>query len=277
MNFDLDYLRLLVFVGGLGLFFTVETFIAARPWRRSRWRRLGFHGGLSVLNAVIIRTVAYVPFLLWSVQVEEEGWGISRWLGLTGWTEIIVSLIVLDAFDYFWHRANHRVSFLWRFHKPHHSDTELDVTTALRFHPGELLISAVVKAGWIVIWGPTVVAWLLFECMISLCAQFHHMNIDLGNRSEKMLKFILVTPRFHAAHHAVDRNFGDRNFSTIFPFWDMLFGSYARPADDGKTTKDPEAIGLPDGRDHDLSAWQILRDPFNLSNLSLSEAEKNSA
>jgi hypothetical protein len=148
---------------------------------------------------VFIRVFAYVPFLLWAVYVEEEGWGLSRWLGLVGWIEILLSIVVLDLFDYLWHRANHHVRFLWRFHKAHHADTAMDVTTALRFHPGELLLSALMKAVWIAVWGPTVIAWFLFEALVSLCAQFHHSNIDFPNPVERWLsrgaRLLVSTPR----------------------------------------------------------------------------------
>jgi sterol desaturase/sphingolipid hydroxylase (fatty acid hydroxylase superfamily) len=204
------------------------------------------------------------------VYVEEEGWGISRWLGLVGWTEIILSVVVLDFFDYIWHRANHRVRFLWRFHKAHHADTAMDVTTALRFHPTELLVSALVKALWVVIWGPTVVAWFLFEGLISLCAQFHHSNIDFPDGVERWLSWIIVTPRFHASHHAVDRQYGDANFSTILSFWDRLFGTYSQPANGGATTQAEDALGLPEARHLSFSPIAWLMEPFRSRNLSLS-------
>lgn len=269
MEINLDTAKLVVFVGGLIVFFTVETFLAARPRRGPRWRRLGFHAAVAVLNTIVIRVIAYVPFLLWAVHVEEEGWGLSRWLGLVGWSEILISIVVLDAFDYFWHRANHRIRFLWRFHKAHHADVEMDVTTSLRFHPGELLISALAKAIWIAAWGPTVVAWFLFEALVSLCAQFHHSNCDFPNSVERWLSLVIVTPRYHAAHHAVDRRWGDSNFATILSIWDRLFRSYMRPADDGATTISSDALGLPEGRDKALSPVQFLVEPFTRRNLSL--------
>ena len=114
------------------MFLGIETVAPARRWHEPRWRRLAFHVGVATLNTVLIRVLAYVPFLLWLVYVEEQGWGLSRWLGLVGWTEIVLSVAVLDLLDYVWHRANHRVRFLWRFHKAHHADTSVDVTTALR-------------------------------------------------------------------------------------------------------------------------------------------------
>ena len=272
MDINLDTGKLIVFVVGLLAFLLIEALVPARVAIMPRWRRLGFHAGVALLNTVTIRLLAYVPFLLWLVYVEEEGWGLSRWLGLVGWTEIIASVVVLDFFDYVWHRANHRVRFLWRFHKAHHADTEMDVSTSLRFHPGELLISSLMKALWVVAWGPTVVAWFLFEALVSLCAQFHHANIDFPDRVERVLSWFIVTPRFHAAHHAVDQRLGNRNFSTILSIWDRLFGSYGQPADGGASTRAPGRIGLPEARELAISPLAWLTEPFSRRNLVLAQA-----
>ncbi len=272
MDLDLDTGRLYVFLGGLALFALLESLCPARSWGGQRLRRWTFHGGVAALNTVLARLVVYVPSLLWLVYVEEEGWGISRWLGLVGWTEIVLSVVMLDLFDYFWHRANHRLKPLWRMHKAHHADTAMDVTTALRFHPGELIYSGVVKALWVFIWGPTMVAWFLFEALISLCAQFHHSNIDFPDPVERVLSWFIVTPRFHAAHHAVDRHFGNANFSTILSVWDRLFGSYAAPEAQGASTREPDALGLPEGRALAFSWRAWLDEPFRARNLALPPA-----
>jgi sterol desaturase/sphingolipid hydroxylase (fatty acid hydroxylase superfamily) len=274
MELNLDTGRLIVFVAGFLLFLGIETVAPARPWHSARGHRLAFHVGVAALNTVLIRVLAYVPFLLWLVYVEEQGWGLSRWLGLVGWTEIVVSVVVLDLLDYFWHRANHRVRLLWRFHKAHHADTSMDVSTSLRFHPGELLVSALMKALWIVAWGPTVVAWFLFEALVSLCAQFHHSNIDLPNAVERWLSRVVVTPRFHAAHHAVDQRYGNANFSTICSVWDRLFSSYARPADDGATTSAANALGLPDARELAFSVVAWLDEPLRPRNLDINRRRR---
>ena len=159
--------------------------------------------------------------------------------------------------------------FLWRFHKAHHADTHVDVSTALRFHPGELLISSLVKASWIVIWGPTVIAWFVFEALVSLSAQFHHSNFDFPDKVEKILSPIIVTPRYHASHHAVDRNFGDANFSTIFSIWDRMFFSYQKPAAGGCTTQAKDSIGLPENRSQAFSVLAWMTEPFTSRNLNL--------
>jgi sterol desaturase/sphingolipid hydroxylase (fatty acid hydroxylase superfamily) len=272
MNIDLDTGKLYVFLGGLALFAGLETLFPARPWRGARGRRWLFHAGVAALNTVLVRHLVFVPFLLWLVYTEEEGWGITRWLGIVGWTEILLSVAMLDFFDYLWHRANHRLRPLWRMHKAHHADPEMDVTTALRFHPGELVYSGVVKAVWVLVWGPTMVAWFLFEALVSLCAQFHHSNIDFPDPVERILSWIIVTPRYHAAHHAVDRRFGDANFATILSAWDRLFGSYAAPAAQGATTRDEGALGLPEGRALALLWRAWLDEPFRPRNLALPPA-----
>ncbi|MGE0373593.1 MAG: sterol desaturase family protein [Gammaproteobacteria bacterium] len=274
MDIDLDTGKLYVFLGGLALFALAEQLFPARPWRRARRRRWLFHAGVAALNTVIVRHLVFVPFLLWLVYTEEEGWGITRWLGIVGWTEIVLSIVVLDLFDYFWHRANHRLRPLWRMHKAHHADPEMDVTTALRFHPGELVYSGIVKAVWVLVWGPTMVAWFLFEALISLCAQFHHSNIDFPEPVERVLAWFIVTPRYHAAHHAVDRHYGDANFATILSLWDRLFGTYAAPAAHGATARGEDALGLPEDRALAFS-WQAwLDEPFRSRNLNLPAAAR---
>jgi sterol desaturase/sphingolipid hydroxylase (fatty acid hydroxylase superfamily) len=267
MDIDLDQGRLIFFCVGLTTWIVVEQLFNARKRSMPLFRRVALHATVAVINTVFIRIFTYVPMLLLIVYVEQMGWGLARWLNLHGWLEFVISIIVLDAFDYFWHRANHRFSFFWRFHKTHHMDNDLDVFTALRFHPGELVISTLVKALWIIIWGPSVIAWFLFEVIVSLCAQMHHSNIDLPDTIEWPLSRILVTPRFHTAHHLADRSYGDRNFSTIFSFWDPMFGSLAEPLSrDQIRTK---LIGLPDERDQTLSLPQLLAEPFNSRNLNL--------
>ena len=274
MNIDLDTGKLVIFLGGLLLFLGIETLAPKRPWRESRFKRLIFHGGIAALNTILIRLLIYVPLLLWIVYVEQQGWGISRWLGLTGWVELLATLVVLDLFDYFWHRANHRVIFLWRFHKAHHADTAMDVTTALRFHPGELTISALAKAIWIAIWGPTAIAWFLFEAMVSLCAQFHHSNVDFPDRVEGAISALIVTPRFHASHHAVDRQYGDANFSTIFSLWDRLLHTYERPEGSNAIFNTEYGLGLPEARDRVFSSRAWLSEPFQTSNLNVNNRKR---
>jgi sterol desaturase/sphingolipid hydroxylase (fatty acid hydroxylase superfamily) len=268
MFLDLDSGKLYVFLGGFLAFGLLELWRPLRRDQTGKAQRLLFHASVAAFNSVLIRVLVFVPFLLWVIYVDEQGWGIRRWLGLHGWLEIITSIVVLDAFDYAWHRANHRIRFLWRFHKAHHADTAMDISTSLRFHPGELLISAIVKAGWIAVWGPTAVSWFLFEVLVSTCAQFHHANLALPPRLDALLGRVLVTPRYHGLHHLVERRFGDRNFATIFPWWDRIFGT----AVESESLPAPDApFGLPENRELVLSPLEWLLEPFRRRNLALED------
>ena len=145
MLLDLDQGRLWVFLIGLALFALLEALWPAGRRlgpRALRWLR---HGTLAAANTVLMRSLVFVPLLLGAVWLEEQGWGLVRAIGLVGVPELIFSVLILDAFDYLWHRGNHRVAFLWRFHKVHHSDRALDVTTALRFHLGSYCFRASLK------------------------------------------------------------------------------------------------------------------------------------
>lgn len=216
---------------------------------------------MAVFNTVFLRLLVVAPFLLWVNYVMTQGWGLSPFLGYVGIAEIIASVIVLDFFNYVWHRLNHRMNPLWRFHKVHHVDTHVDVTTALRFHPGELFISAFAKGIWILLWGPSLWAFAVFEISISLAAQFHHANIDFPDPVERFLRLFIITPRFHTSHHTVERRTGDANFGTIFVVWDRVFGSYEEPDE-----KEMEILGLPEGRDNYLSFSAWLVEPFKRTN-----------
>ena len=262
MLLDLDQGRLWVFLIGLSLFAFLEALWPAGRRlgpRALRWLR---HGTLAAANTVLMRSLVFVPLLLWAVWLEEQGWGLVRAIGLVGVPELIFSVLILDAFDYLWHRANHRVAFLWRFHKVHHSDRALDVTTALRFHPGELLLSGIAKAFWLAVLGPTPVAWFLFEALVSASAQFHHADLRLAPRLERALRWLWVTPAFHGAHHLVDRRWGDRNFSTLVPVWDWLFRSFAAPPGPLDERGEPWVFGLPEGRGDADRPLALLLDPF---------------
>lgn len=254
---DLDGLRLAVFVGGLSSMVLLEVRMPSRQWHASLPRRLLFHGFVATGNTLALRLLTSGPALLWASYVREQGLGLLPWLGLAGPAEVLASLVLLDYLDYWWHRWNHRIAFLWRFHKVHHIDTHVDASTSLRFHIGELLISTGVKGVWLVAIGPSVWAFALFESALSLASQFHHSNIDLPERVERRLRRVLVTPRFHASHHTVARETGDNNFGTIFIWWDRLSGTFRSPDE-----ADLQYLGLPEGRETDLDLWALLLAPM---------------
>ena len=214
---------------------------------------------LTLINTIIVSFLTAAPALLFAGWVRSNGLGLAPLLGLHGPAEWLASFIVLDMFDYWWHRFNHTVPVLWRFHKVHHVDTHVDATTAIRFHPGELIISnLLVKSIWILIWGPSVWGLLFFEMGLTVFAEFHHSNIDFPDRVESLVRKIIVTPRFHASHHTVSSRTREANFSAVFIFWDKIFGTY-REVD----SEEMKTLGLPRGKDVYLSFKAVLRGPFS--------------
>lgn len=252
-----DLWRGWVFLGGLGAVFAAESFAPARPWRDRRAKRAAFHAALAAFNTALLRLTLVGPLLALGGLIRANGWGLAPAAGLTGAAEILASLVALDFLNYWWHRFNHTLPLLWRFHKVHHVDTHVDVTTSLRFHPGEFIISSGVKALWLLLIGPSLAAFAIFEAATSLAAQFHHGNIDFPDAVERPLRRLIVTPRFHAAHHTVSTRSREANFSTIFIAWDRLFGSYREP-----DYKEIETLGLPRGRESYLSLKASLAAPF---------------
>ena len=251
-------IRLILSLCGFAVMLFIETLRPKRSWKDSRLRRLFFHMGLSLFNSVLLSGIAAAPFLFWAGLISSRNWGLASWAGLHGPLEILVSLVVLDMFNYWWHRWNHEVKFLWRFHKVHHVDTHVDVTTSLRFHPGELLISSMfIKILWLFIWGPSLMAFIIFEGAIGMAAQFHHSNIDFSDKAEVLIRKIFVTPRFHAGHHTVSQRTGNANYSTIFIFWDRLFRTYGEP-----DAEELKHLGLARGRETYLSFLATMKAPF---------------
>jgi sterol desaturase/sphingolipid hydroxylase (fatty acid hydroxylase superfamily) len=145
----------------------------------------------------------------------------------SGWKGLALDLLILDCWIYFWHRVNHIVPFLWRFHEVHHLDENLDASSALRFHFGEVVLSSLVRALVIILLGVPLSSVVVFEILVTMAAIFHHSNIRLPAQVEKLLSLIIVTPSIHWVHHHALRSDTDSNYSTILSIWDRLFGSVA--------------------------------------------------
>ncbi len=146
-------------------------------------------------------------------------------LQIISFDHIIFSILILDLFIYLWHRANHNIAFLWRFHKIHHLDRSLDVTSSVRFHFIEVMISALIRLVVIFLFGISFAHVLIFEAMVFIASSFQHSNINLNKRFEKNLSYLIVTPSIHFIHHEKEMANTNSNYGTIFSFWDRIFGS----------------------------------------------------
>jgi sterol desaturase/sphingolipid hydroxylase (fatty acid hydroxylase superfamily) len=183
-------------------------------------RRVGRNLTLAGMNgvvgwAVVVPVSAAAALWAWD-------WRPS-WLG--GWLGLGLDLLLLDFWIYWWHRLNHRWPLLWRFHEVHHLDEFLDASSALRFHAGEVLLSALVRALVIVVASVPLASVVVFETMLAVAVLFHHSNLRLPRAFERVLSLVIVTPSIHWVHHHATWTDTDSNYSTVLSVWDRLFGS----------------------------------------------------
>ncbi|HET8704958.1 MAG TPA: sterol desaturase family protein, partial [Pseudomonadales bacterium] len=189
---------------------------------------------LTLINTLILRLVFPVLAVQFAWLMQNHAVGLFHWLELPAWLEIALAFLMLDAGVYWQHRLFHVFPWLWRFHRVHHCDIELDVTTALRFHPGEAVLSMLIKLSLIAVLGADPLAVLLFELCLNLGALFSHANIKIHRRLEPVLRAIIVTPDMHRLHHSILAKELNRNFGFFLSVWDRLFKSYL--------TKSPQEI-----------------------------------
>lgn len=192
----------------------------------------------------------FVPGLLLVVAegAHAAGFGLFNWLGWPWWVELIGAVVLLDLWSYIWHVISHRAPLLWRFHAVHHHDALMDATTAFRFHVGDAAAVSLSMVAVVPLLGLSVVDVLAYEAILISTSIFHHANVRLPAGIERVLRWFIVTPAMHIVHHSRWHMETDSNYSSVFPWWDLLFGTLRRPPD-------PEAIrpGLDGYRERDHS------------------------
>jgi sterol desaturase/sphingolipid hydroxylase (fatty acid hydroxylase superfamily) len=188
------------------------------------------HGWRNLAIGLINATVVSLGFVaLWALAAQasqRHGIGVLHLLNLDGWWHAACALFILDAWTYAWHRMNHRIPFFWRFHKVHHSDSEMDVTTATRFHGGEIVLSSILRLPVIFLAGIELWELVLFETAMFVVVQFHHANIGLPPRLDQALRLFIVTPAMHKVHHSRFQPETDSNYTALLSVWDRLFGTF---------------------------------------------------
>lgn len=173
-----------------------------------------------------------------------------------GWPGFVLDLLILDLWAWAWHVANHRVPLLWRFHEVHHRDAFLDATSAVRFHPGEVLISALARVPLIVALDIPFASIIVFDALLTASALFHHSNIRLPSRAETLLRIVIVTPSHHWVHHHARRTDTDSNYGVLLTVWDRLFGQWSM-----RNRAPDMEIGV-EGTAGDLSLLRLVARPF---------------
>jgi sterol desaturase/sphingolipid hydroxylase (fatty acid hydroxylase superfamily) len=159
-------------------------------------------------------------------DAQNLGIGLFNQIGFSVWIEIIMVILILDFCIWLQHLLTHKIEFLWRIHRVHHSDTEMDISTAIRFHPIEIALSMALKIGLVYILGADPLSVLIFEILLNGSSIFNHANINIPNRFDKILRFLIVTPDMHRIHHSSDRIEHDTNFGFALSIWDHMFRTY---------------------------------------------------
>ncbi len=253
-------LRLVAFVGVFAVLAVWEALAPRRVRSQTRGRRWSINLGLSVLNTLVLRIVFPVAAVGAALLAAEGGFGLFNQLAAPGWLAIVTSIILLDLAVYGQHRLSHAVPWLWRVHRLHHIDLDVDVTTAGRFHPVEMVLSMLWKMAVVAALGAPAVAVLAFEILLNAAAMFSHAQIKLPVAVDRRLRLLLVTPDMHRVHHSIHRDETDSNYGFLVSLWDRLLGSYRGQPRDGHETM---VLGVEgQGSPRALSFTGLLLGPF---------------
>ncbi len=210
----------------------------AAPRRRAEIPRLirwSNNFVLVALDSALVRLCFPILAVGFAALSAERGWGVMNMLDAPGWLAIPMAVIALDLAIYGQHVLFHKVPLLWRLHRVHHADLEFDVSTGVRFHPVEILLSMALKLAVVAILGAPAIAVLLFEVILSATSLFNHSNIHLPKGIDALLRLVIVTPDMHRVHHSIDRVETDSNYGFNIPWWDRIFGTYRAQPKDGHT------------------------------------------
>jgi sterol desaturase/sphingolipid hydroxylase (fatty acid hydroxylase superfamily) len=225
-----------------------------------RLRRWPANIGVVIVDTLLARIVAPAGAVGFALFAQSRQWGLFHKLSMPGAFKFLLGLLLLDLAIYLQHRLFHYVPVLWRLHRMHHADLDIDVTTGARFHPVEILLSLGLKFLVIIAFGPPIFAVLLFEIALNATSMFNHSNVRIALCLERLLRWFIVTPDMHRVHHSILRRETDSNFGFNFPWWDRLFRTY-RPKPEAGHNK--MTIGIPQFRDpKELHLHRLLTQPF---------------
>jgi sterol desaturase/sphingolipid hydroxylase (fatty acid hydroxylase superfamily) len=246
-----------------GVFAAVAAWELAAPRRKplfGRRQRWPHNLGLLLVDVAVLRLLAPGAAIAVAWLAQERGWGFLNLFARPQWAAFLIAVVFLDLVLYFQHVMFHAVPTLWRLHRVHHADLDFDVTTGTRFHPIEVLISALIKCAAVAAIGASPLAVLAFEVLLNAAAMFNHANASLPARVERWVRWMLVTPDMHRVHHSVVYDESSSNFGFSVPWLDRLFGTYRAAPRHGH---DAIAIGVDAFRSaDDVRLDRLLVQPF---------------
>jgi sterol desaturase/sphingolipid hydroxylase (fatty acid hydroxylase superfamily) len=204
----------------------LETSFEFRKRLQTRKERWPANIGIIFIGTILVRFIFPMGAVGVAYWCGENNFGIFNWMGLSYWPSVILTIVLLDLVIYYQHILTHKIPFLWKFHQVHHSDRDLDITSALRFHPIEIIFSMMLKTMVISLMGADPKGVMVFELILSSMAIFNHANLFIHPKLEKLLRLFFVTPQMHIIHHSEEQFESDSNYGFNFSFWDRLFKTY---------------------------------------------------
>jgi len=254
------YIRLAAFAGVFAAMAFWECLGPRRKQGIGRAWRWPNNLGVVVVDTLLVRVLFPTTAVGLALVAEAGGFGLFNAVALPAWFAVLASVVILDFAIYLQHVLFHAVPALWRLHRMHHADLEFDVTTGLRFHPIEILLSMVIKLAVVAALGAPAVAVLIFEVLLNATSMFNHSNVRIPLGFDRILRWLVVTPDMHRVHHSILLRETNSNFGFNLPWWDRLFGTYrAQPA----AGHDAMIIGIEQFRDpRELGLDRMLIQPF---------------
>ncbi len=227
---DVNAIRFIIFLGVFALMILLESLIQLHPTVDSKPRRFAINLGLTGIDIFAVKLFFGTAAVGAAAFANEQSWGVLNYLDWPVWLEITITIILLDFSIYVQHVVVHMIPFFWRFHKVHHTDLDLDVSSALRFHPIEILGSMLFKISIIFALGPTPLTVMIFEAILNGMAQFTHSNIKLPEKLDSLMRYFFVTPDMHRIHHSEELDETNSNYGFNFSIWDRALGTYIQEA-----------------------------------------------
>jgi len=250
----------------IAVFIAMALWEMAAPRRRqtySRFMRWPSNLAVVALNTAMVRSVLPTAAVGVALMVENRAWGLLNNLPIAPWVAVLASVVLLDLAIYLQHVMFHAVPALWRVHRMHHTDLDFDVSTGVRFHPIEIVLSMLLKVGVVAALGAPALGVLIFELLLNATSMFNHANIRLPIRLDRYLRWLVVTPDMHRVHHSIVVGETNSNFGFNLPWWDRLLGTYR---DQPAAGHDGMTIGIEQFRQaRELWLDRMLLQPFRRS------------
>ncbi len=253
-------IRLIAFLGILAFMAMWEVVAPRRELQTLRPQRWIANLAIVGINTIVLRLLFASGAIGTAILAHEKSWGVLNIVSLPSWLEILLAVVALDFVLYLQHVMFHAIPALWRLHMMHHSDLDVDVTTGVRFHPGEVALSMLIKLGAVVLIGASPTAVLMFEVLLNATSMFNHSNVRIPANLDRVLRWMIVTPDMHRIHHSTIPQETNRNFGFNLPWWDRLLGTYLKDPSQSHQTMH---IGLAQFRNPSrLTLGGILALPF---------------